>query len=144
MEIKWRELSLEEGMAGRAKDNLSIKMYLTLTLIVPAVSSADYRLQCGRGRLCRIRWLQSHLWHSGPIKPGRDVRTRRSQHYMMIIWWSPAARIFGRPGQRDKQRGEGIFTQITHNLDVANQILNEYLVTLGKYLNLIFVKRRWS
>ena len=64
------------GRYGRAKDNLSIKMYLTLTPIVTgprpaAVSAADYRLQAGGGGLCssaspltlcntRLRCQESH------------------------------------------------------------------------------------
>ena len=62
------------GRYGKAKDNLSIKMYLTLTPIVTgprpaAVSAADYRLQWGRPLQChcsltsvptRLRCQESH------------------------------------------------------------------------------------
>ena len=73
-------------MVGRDKDNLSIKMYLTLTLIVPAVSSADYRLQCGAGAA-----LQNTVTAVSPLTLGAHKTRQRCQdqeepaHYMMII-----------------------------------------------------------
>ena len=55
----WNEMTgiIIGGRYGKAKDNLSIKMYLTLTPIVTgprpaAVSAADYRLQWGRPLQC--------------------------------------------------------------------------------------------
>ena len=68
------------GRYGRAKDNLSIKMYLTLTPIVPgprpaAVSTADYRLQ----RVGAASAAPPHPWHS--VTPASDVRSH-------IVWSS--------------------------------------------------------
>ena len=63
-------------MVGGAKDNLSIKMYLTLTLIVPAaaVSSADYRLQRGAGAA-----LQNTVTAVSPLTLGAHKTRQRCE-----------------------------------------------------------------
>ena len=71
-------------------------------------------------------------------------QAQEEEHYIIIgcLMVASSENIWNLQTKNKQRGGAGIFTQITRNLDVANQKLNEYLVTLGKYLNLIFVKRR--